>query len=123
MARNRKSETEHQEVDPRQTAIEGSGLDDLTADVTEEPANGEQVGATNDDLRALFAAVREHDTRVAEAERELEVRKGHRSAAIKAIVEAVGNKGPWTVDGETISVSARGESYTFRRQRAARLTL
>lgn len=120
MARGKRNEVTQEESDPRQTTIEGSGLEDVTVDVTDEPA---APAPTHDELRALFAAVRDHDGQVEAAEHELEIRKAYRSAAIKAIVEAVGNKGPWTVDGETISVSARGDSYTFRRQRVARLTL
>jgi len=88
------------------------------ADVVEE-----KPPLTTEELNAMFDAVDSYDGKVAALNAELETLKAGRSDAVKAIVDAVGNKGPWDIGGKRISVTERGGRFNMQRESAARLTL
>jgi len=76
-----------------------------------------------DALRAMFAGIEIHDQTIAGIEETLATARALRSRAIQAIVVAIGNKGPWNIGGKLISVAVRGETYSFRTQSEAKLSL
>jgi len=78
---------------------------------------------TSEALRALFDSWRDADTELATIEKTIEAAKDKRSVAVKAIVDALGNKGPWTVDGVRLSVTERGGRYNMQRESSPKLTL
>jgi len=102
-------------------------VDGVEPDLKPEPTSAPEAAAkpalTSDELRAMFDAVEATRADVEAANAALEAAKDKRSEAVKAIVEAVGNKGPWTVNGVRLSVTVRGDRYNMQREGDAKLVL
>lgn len=97
--------------DPRQTTVPGAD------------APAQKTPLTSDELRALFDAWKAAGKELDAVKATVEAAAVKRSDAAKAIVDALGNKGPWNVDGDRLSVSVRGDRYNMQRESDAKLTL
>lgn len=83
----------------------------------------ERVALTTEQLNELFSKVEEYDQAIGVLQTQLDATKTGRSDAVRAIVEAVGNKGPWNIKGKRISVTERGGRFNMQRESDAKLTL
>jgi hypothetical protein len=93
----------------------------LTTDAAAEAPAREPL--TSEQLRGLFDAWKATQGDVDAAKQALEAALTKRSECVRVIVEAVGNKGPWTIDGARLSVTVRGDKYNMQRESDAKLTL
>ena len=78
---------------------------------------------TSEQLRGLFDSWKAADAELDTIKATVEAAATKRSNAVKTIVEALGNKGPWVVDGVRLSVSVRGDTYSMSKESDAKLTL
>lgn len=100
--------------DPRQTKVPGS---DAAVEAPAKPA------LTSEELRALFDGWKAADKELETIKSTVDAAATKRSNTVKALVEALGNKGPWMVDGVRLSVSVRGDTYSMSKESDAKLTL
>lgn len=94
-------------------------------------AEPEKPKLTSAELRSLFDRYETEHAKVEQAEAVVETAAAARSEAVKAIVEAVGHKGPYkdSKTGALFTVSVRknqttgGTTYSFRKQSEVKTTL
>lgn len=99
--------------DPRQEHIPGA----------DQPAAEPKPALTTEQLQALFADYDAANAELEQVKQTIEAAAQRRSAAVRAIVEAVGNKGPWNIGGVRMSVTERGGKFHITRESDAKLTL
>lgn len=102
------------EADPRQTSMPGTE--------PAEAATPEKPAPTQGELEALFGAYEGAHGELVALDAQRDALIGKRSETVKALVETIGNKGPWTVRGVRMSVTERGGKYHMTREGDSKLT-
>jgi transposase len=83
----------------------------------------EKPRLTTEQMRELFDDWKAADGELDAVKAKIDAAAEKRSECVRAIVEALGNKGPWTVDGVRLSATERGGRFNMQRESDAKFTL